>query len=264
MLSFISEAPRTFISGAIELILDSRNGPHQPQRHSDFYCDRMTDATSAAECFILHFQTDVAKHAHRGDRKFKVVRLASKLVGGRSGSQVACMPNLVQIGRQTKIFLGLSCFPGRAGSAQRAGGEPRVVSGLTGPFPGRPGSEKFKVVRFASKLVGGRPGSQVACMPNLVPIGRQTKIFLGLSCFPGRAGSGQRAGGEPRMAHAASPPPCPGLPASENFKVHGSEPNSVCREVGTGRARRRSIGVARRAGAEARPVVRRGPGSRQS
>ena len=43
----------------------------------------------------------------------------------------------------------------------------------------------------------------------------------------------------------------------ENFKVLASGPNSVCGKVATGRARGRSIGAARRAGAEAGPAFSR-------
>ena len=46
--------------------------------------------------------------------KFKVVGFVSKSVGHRPGSQVTCLPNLVQIGREMKNFLGLRFFP-RAG-----------------------------------------------------------------------------------------------------------------------------------------------------
>ena len=42
----------------------------------------------------------IAKHALRGNRKFKVVRLCSKLVGDSLWSSGLCMPNFRQIGKK--------------------------------------------------------------------------------------------------------------------------------------------------------------------
>ena len=90
----------------------------------------------------------------------------------------------------------------------------------------------------------------------------RNKKLLGTPFFPGPGRQWPRRGGgwpgaPPRR------PPRPRVRASENFKVLGSGPNSVCRQVGTGRGRRRSIGAALRAGAEPRPFVPRRRPSRQ-
>ena len=66
--------------------------------------------------------------------KLKVVGFVSNLVGGRSRSQVTCMPNLVQIVQEIKNFWGLRFSPGRAGSGLRVGREPRGERRLTGPL----------------------------------------------------------------------------------------------------------------------------------
>ena len=190
-------------------------------------------------------------------RKLKVVGFVSNLEGGRPWSQVTCMPNLVQIFQEMKKFLGLLNFsPGRSDSGFPAS------AASPAPCPRCPATGKLKVVGFVSNLVGGRPWSQVPCMQILVQIVQEIKNFWGLRFFPGPGRQWPRRGGgwpgaPPRR------PPRPRVRASENFKVLGSGPNSVCRQVGTGKGRRRSIGAVLRAGAEPRPFVPRRRPSRQ-
>ena len=74
--------------------------------------------------------------------KLKVVGFVSNLTGGRSWSQVTCMPTLVQIVQEIKKFWGLRFSPGRAGSGRvkgAAGWERR----LAGPLV--PGSVLAKI-----------------------------------------------------------------------------------------------------------------------
>ena len=88
------------------------------------------------------------------------------------------------------------------------------------------GGRKLKVVGFVSNLVGGRPWSQVTCMPNLVQIVQEIKNFWGLR-FP-RAGQAVACGPAGSLAaSAASPAPCPGCPGSRKLKVVGFVSNLV-------------------------------------
>ena len=54
----------------------------------------------SADWIISRLQFYIAKHALRGNRKFKVVRLCSKLVGDNLWSSGLCMPNFRQIGKK--------------------------------------------------------------------------------------------------------------------------------------------------------------------
>ena len=132
------------------------------------------------------------------------------------------MPNLVQIVQEMKNFLGVHNFsPGRADSRFPAS------AASPAPCPRCRATGKLKVVGFVSYLMGGRPWSQVTCVPNMVQIVQEMKKFWGLRFSPARAGSGSGPAGTSQMASAASPAACRGCPASGKLKVVGFVSNLV-------------------------------------
>ena len=191
-----------------------------------------------------------------GPGKLKVVGFVSNLVGGRSWSQVRCMPNLVQIVQEMKNFLGVHNFsPGRPDSGFPAS------AASPAPCPSCPASGK-KSCRIRLKFDGRSPMVPSAVHAKYGADSPRNKKVLGTPFFPGPGRQWPRQGGG-WLGVPPHRPPRPRVCASENFKVLGSGPNSVCRQGGTGRGRRRSIGAVLRAGAEPRPFVPRRRPSRQ-
>ena len=69
------------------------NGDSQPLRPSKFEENHIIKAVAADDWNISHIEYYIHEVAHRGDRKFEVVRLYSKLVGDVLWSSMLCMPD---------------------------------------------------------------------------------------------------------------------------------------------------------------------------